>query len=102
MPTTERVTVTLPPDVVREIDRVERNRSRFIQIAVRHELERRRREELRRSIENPHPETIEMAEAGLADWAAGLPDEDAVGLVDPKAGKAVRWSTRKGWVEVKR
>ncbi len=42
----ERITVTFPPDLVREIDRRERNRSRFIQQAVRRELERQRRAEL--------------------------------------------------------
>lgn len=98
----ERVTITLPPDVVREIDRVERNRSKFIQVAVHHELERRRREDLRRSLDNPHAESLEMAEAGLAEWVAQLPREDASGLVDSKSGTPVRWSQRKGWVEVKK
>jgi len=55
MATTERVTVTLPSQVVKDIDRVESNRSRFIVVAVRHELDRRRREELNRSLRKPHP-----------------------------------------------
>jgi metal-responsive CopG/Arc/MetJ family transcriptional regulator len=38
MATTARVTVTLPVDLVEGIDRVERNRSRFIAEAVEHEL----------------------------------------------------------------
>jgi metal-responsive CopG/Arc/MetJ family transcriptional regulator len=42
----ERVTVTMPGSLVAEIDRYERNRSRFIAEAVRHELARRRREAL--------------------------------------------------------
>ena len=41
----ERVTVTLPNDLVRDNDRQEKNRSKFIAEAVRHEPERRRRAE---------------------------------------------------------
>jgi metal-responsive CopG/Arc/MetJ family transcriptional regulator len=37
MAVNERVTVTLSADLVQEIDRLERNRSRFISDAVRHE-----------------------------------------------------------------
>ena len=43
MAKTERVTVTLPGEVVQEVDRREQNRSRFVLDAIRHELERRRR-----------------------------------------------------------
>lgn len=98
MATTERVTVTLPADLVQGIDRLERNRSRFITQAVERELLRRRREGLRRSLESPHPEAAELADAGLADWGATLPpgDED---LVDRTEGKAVRWVEGLGWVE---
>jgi hypothetical protein len=46
MPTTERVTVTLPIDLLEGIDRFEHNRSRFIVQAVERELVRRRREGL--------------------------------------------------------
>ena len=35
MPTVDRVTVTLPSKVVREIDRMEKNRSRFVLQALR-------------------------------------------------------------------
>jgi hypothetical protein len=98
MAKTERVTVTLPLELVAEIDRVERNRSRFIAEAVAHELVRRRREELLLSIKNPHPEGSELAEAGMADWAASLPAEDQ-GLVDASGGKPVRWVAGQGWVE---
>jgi metal-responsive CopG/Arc/MetJ family transcriptional regulator len=42
MATTERVTVTLPVELVENIDRYERNRSRFIAEAVEHEFGRRR------------------------------------------------------------
>lgn len=98
MATTERVTVTLPIELIDGIDRFERNRSRFIAEAVEHELIRRRREELSRSLENPHPEAAELADTGLADWGASLPTGDD-GLVDASAGKAVRWVEGQGWVE---
>jgi hypothetical protein len=96
--TTERVTVTLPIDLVEGIDRFERNRSRFITQAVEHELVRRRREGLLRSLASPHPEAAELAETGLADWGASLPAHDEV-LVDESAGKPVRWVEGQGWVE---
>ncbi len=98
MATTERVTVTLPIDLVEDIDRFERNRSRFITEAVEHELFRRRREGLLRSLANPHPEAGELAETGLADWGASLPADDG-GLVDEAAGKPVRWVEGQGWLE---
>lgn len=98
MATTERVTVTLPIDLVEGIDRFERNRSRFITEAVEHELVRRRREGLLRSLASPHPEAAELAETGLADWGASLPPDDD-GLVDEAAGKPVRWAPGQGWVE---
>jgi hypothetical protein len=98
MATTERVTVTLPVELVEGIDRLERNRSRFIAEAVEHELLRRRRAELLRSVRHPHPEAAEMSDAGLAAWGAGLPAEDD-GLVDMTAGRPVRWVEGQGWVE---
>ena len=91
----ERVTITLPAELLEGIDRFERNRSRFIATAVENELERRRREGLVRSLDNPHPETAEIAEAGLADWGASLPDDE--GLVDLAQGTAVLWVEGKGW-----
>jgi hypothetical protein len=98
MPSTVRVTVTLPADLVASIDRLERNRSRFIAQAVEHELARRRREGLVRSLQSPHPEAAELADTGLADWAAGLPADDE-GLLDPATGNPVRWVADQGWVE---
>ena len=96
---TERVTVTLPSHVVQDIDRVESNRSRFIVEAVRHELDRRRREELNRSLRKPHPDSTALVEAGFDEWAAGLPDEQAADLVDMSGGRPVRWVAGEGWVE---
>ena len=98
MAPTERVTVTLPVELVESIDRFERNRSRFIAEAVKHELAHRRRAGLLRSLESPHPEAIGVAQAGLADWGASLPSE-AERLVDVSAGKPVRWVEGTGWVE---
>lgn len=98
MATTVRVTVTLPIELVEGIDRFERNRSRFITQAVEHELVRRRREGLFRSLARPHPEAAELAESGLADWGASLPADDE-GLVDESAGRPVRWVEGQGWEE---
>src|ERR1700733_12108772 len=95
----ERVTVSLATDLVRDIDRREKNRSRFVAEAVRRELDRRRRVELRRSLENPFPESAELAEQGFEEWTRGLPEEDAEALVDSAAGRAVRWVPGEGWVE---
>ena len=95
----DRVTVTLPNDLVRDIDRREKNRSKFVAEAVRNELGRRRRDELRRSLHNPHPESAELAEQGLEEWTRGLPEEDTGALVDSNAGRPVRWVSGEGWVE---
>jgi hypothetical protein len=96
MVTTERVTISLPAELLKDIDRIERNRSRFIAEAVGHELERRRREALLRSLEAPHPTSNELLELGTGDWLAGLPPEDA-DLVDAEAGIAVTWVAGEGW-----
>lgn len=94
-----RITVTLPADVVDDIDRRERNRSRFILEAVERELENRRRQELLASIENPHPQSGEIAEEGVDEWGewGDAEDED---LLDAEAGSPVRWSPGKGWSKV--
>lgn len=98
MATTERVTVTLPVGLIESIDRFERNRSRFIAEAVRHELFYRRRAGLARSLDKPHPEAAELADTGLAEWGASLPADDEA-LVDVSSGKPVRWVEGDGWVE---
>ena len=100
MPAAERVTVTLRSGLLEEIDRVERNRSRFIAEAVEHELQRRRREALLQSVANPHPETTALADVGTGDWVADLPEEND--LVDLSCGTAVRWIEGRGWVEQSR
>ena len=96
MGTAERVTVTLSAELVEGIDRLERNRSRFIAEAVEHELARRRRDALLSSVRSPHRETAELADTGLGDWTSALPDDE--GLVDVAGGTAVRWVDGQGWV----
>ena len=95
----QRVTVTLPDDLLKEIDRREKNRSKFVAEAVRQEVRRRRRAELRRSLANPHPEAGDLSEQGFDEWARSLPEEDTSTLVNSRAGKPVRWLPGKGWVE---
>ncbi len=89
------MTIFLPSDLVRDIDRREKNRSRFVADAVRRELDRRRREELGRSLQSPHPESGDLAELGLKEWSRSLPEEDAEALLDSSVGKPVR----KRWIE---
>jgi hypothetical protein len=95
----ERVTITLPQDLLREVDRVETNRSRFVTAAVRRELQERRREELRRSLSAPHPDSESFTESDLDDWARRLPEEDAESLVAIASGTQVQWVQGQGWVE---
>ncbi len=93
------MTVTLPDDLIRDIERQEKNLSKFVMEAVRRELDRRRRVELHRSLQNPHPQTLELAEQDLKEWSGTLPDEDPEALVDRSLGKAIRWVPGEGWVE---
>ena len=95
----QRITVTLPEQVLREVDREARNRSGFVLEAIRRELRRRRREALQRSFDSPHPESESLAEAGFEAWASSLPDEGAGDLVDAAAGTPVHWTPGNGWRE---
>lgn len=97
MPTMERVTVTLPADLVERIDQLERNRSRFIAEAVEHELAQRRRDALLQSVQNPHPETTDLVDTGLSDWVSDLPRDET--LVDAHGGTPVRWVEGQGWIK---
>jgi post-segregation antitoxin (ccd killing protein) len=99
MTTSARVTITLPAELVREIDRLEKNRSKFVLEGIRRELRRRRRESLRQSLRAPHPESDRLADAGFDDWVRSLPAENAADLVDVKAGTPVRWTPGRGWVK---
>ena len=102
MPVIERVTITLPNELLKDIDRREKNRSKFVVEAVRRELDRRRRAELRRSLQNPHFESVELAERGLDEWSRGLPEEDAEKLVSNRGHKTIRWVPGKGWMEARK
>jgi hypothetical protein len=94
----KRVTVTLPGVIVEEIDRWEKNRSKFVLEATERELELRRRQELTRSLRYPHSESHQVSEAGIEEWGEdSTPADD--GLVDPSAGKPVRWTPEDGWSE---
>ena len=97
MSTSERVTITLPADLLEEVDGLERNRSRFIAQAVQHEVARRRRAALLESVRTPHPETTQLVDTELSDWTADLPDDE--GLLDPNAGTPVRWIEGQGWTK---
>jgi hypothetical protein len=92
-----RVTVSLPTQVVASIDQLAKNRSRFVLEAVTNEVQRRHQEELRKSLQNPHEESEELAETDLDRWATGLPDEKTEDLVDTEVGTAVRWRPELGW-----
>jgi hypothetical protein len=95
----KRVTVTLPDELVDEIDRWETNRSRFVLEATQRELAARRQRELERSLKNPHQESTQVAETGIEEWGQGwAADED---LVDVSAGRDVCWTDGQGWREAK-
>ena len=94
----KRVTVTLPETIVEEIDRWEKNRSKFVLEAAERELELRRRQELERSLRYPHPESHLVAEVGIEEWGEGWPEKDEA-LVDPSDGRPVRWTPEDGWSE---
>ena len=96
----ERVTVTLPRELVADIDRRERNRSRFIREAVRRELERRKREAFRSSLSQPHEESAEVEELGLEEWL-GASGTEADQLLDLDAGVDIRWNPDSGWTRAK-
>ena len=91
-----RITITLPENLVARIDQLERNRSRFVAEAVERELHRRLREELRRSLDAPHPESLDVADEGLAAYHDALPFEPT-DLVDPEEGVRVSWCDGEGW-----
>lgn len=97
MSSTERVTITLPANLLQEVDQLERNRSRFIAEAVQREIARRQHQALVESIRSPHPETTQFIDSGLTDWTADLPDDE--GLLDTSAGVAVRWVEGQGWIK---
>ena len=99
MPSIDRITVTLANDLVQGIDRLEKNRSKFVAEAVRHEIDRRRRAEFELSLRNPHPESADLASQGLEDWSSMLPEDEMSDLLDPAVGSPVEWVPGQGWVQ---
>ena len=95
----ERVTITLPEEMVQEIDGRERNRSRFVQQAVARELERLRQQELQRSLDNPHTPTARPWPSPASQngpiWR--LPATRSCSI--HSAGKEIRWDADRGWIE---
>ena len=77
-----------------------RNRSKFILDAVRRELERRRKEDLRISLRNPHEESAAVADLGIDEWGARISKGATHELLDPDGGLDVRWRAGMGWSTV--
>lgn len=99
MSTVKRVLITLPPDLIDAIDKADHNRSGFLARAARRELKRLERKALERSLEQRvgDAELGELEQAGLADWAAQLPEDDTAAMIDESAFEPVRWKPGKGW-----
>jgi hypothetical protein len=95
----ERVTVTLPREIIEAMDRMTANRSRFILEAVQRELNRRRRETLSQSLRSPMSGSPEMLEEDFETWAGTVADKESTDLVDMNAGRSVHWVPGTGWVE---
>ena len=51
------------------------------------------------NVEVSKMEAHALAEAGLAEWAAGLPDEDTEDMMLPESWTPVRWEPVVGWVK---
>lgn len=93
---TTRVTVTLPEELLAELDQQAENRSLFVEEAIRAELNKRRRERLVHAIQRPHPESVEMADSGFTEWVAMAAEEDS-DLIDPECLRPIRWESGIGW-----
>jgi hypothetical protein len=94
----EHVTIAISTDLAENIDRFDPNRSVFIRTAVEREVARRNREDLLRSLRDPHPDTVDFVDEGFSDWCASLPAEDE-GLLELDSGTPVRWDPEGGWIE---
>lgn len=88
----------LPVETVERIEPLERNRRRFILEPVELERIRRRRAGPLRSLDNPHPKAVELAEMGLAGCAAQVCPKTTRARQHQRR-KAVRWVEGQGWVE---
>ena len=93
----QRITLTLPSEVVTAIDRTTHDRDSFVTDAVRHEIDRRKEAQLRRSLDGPHPETSELAVSPSSNWPAGVPRDEWDDLLTSDLGEEIRWEEGKGW-----
>jgi len=57
-----------------------------------------RRRDLARSLASPHPERVELAEVGIADWAARLSSDQVADLLKIDHGAEIRWIAGEGWL----
>lgn len=93
----QRIALTLPSEVISAIDRTTHDRDSFVADAVRHEIDRRKEAQLRRSLDSPHPETSKAAGSPLPNWPTGVPRNEWDELLTSELGEEIRWEERKGW-----
>jgi hypothetical protein len=65
----------------------------------RQESKEQRYEELLRSLEMPHSESLDVAQLGMADWTANILAQDGDPRVNEAEGNAVHWVEGTGWLE---
>lgn len=99
MASSERITVTLPSNLLHGIDARSRNRSSYVQKALRHEFERESQLKLKESLDSPHPATGSFEDSEYQAWFNSIPAEDT-DFIDREAGVSVRWVAGSGWEEV--
>ena len=66
-----RITTTLPIELVHAVDKFEKNRSKFVMVAIQKEVKRREREALRKSLHSVHPESSKIND-DFQDWIKTL------------------------------
>lgn len=93
----QRITLTLPSEVVTAIDRTTHDRDSFVTDAVRHEIDRRREDQLQRSLDRPHPETSMANKSVPRDWPTGVPHDEWDELLTSELGQDICWEEEKGW-----
>lgn len=93
----QRISVSLPEELVNEIDRSAPDRDSFVAEAVKHELTRRQKDGLQASLEYPHAKTLLVAEAPLCEWPEGVPADEWSDVLDEDSGEEIRWVEGKGW-----
>ena len=53
--------------------------------------------DLRSSLENPHPDTLQSTEAPLTEWPTGVDQREWDDLLGAESGREVRWEEGEGW-----